>query len=660
MHCKSLKVRCQFSPGETRCNRCVAGNHECIARNRKKRKAAPTHDDLRARARQQDLQIESLLAKLDQLHMDAKVNKWVQQGKEIAKLKDSSVARPVEQVMCHYYASLIGPLDVDLSPNGPNFAKVPMILRTGIIDAEEVIDLFNLYFERINPFFSLLDGELHCPQKLIWRSPLLFTVVVACAARHYHRRPGLWALAMDIARDLAAEALIMGPVDVETVQSLLVLAVYPVPKKKWLEDKSWLFMGAAIRMAQEIGLDKPQTSTNIRENINRTRTWINTYCVDGSHATQFGKMPMIKYDDYVVRKNARTWYMSLDNSPYDICLCGYAELLHEMLKFRRTIGPVNSLADRFREGFDIISYCIDFDQKFAELIAFWTSRLDADPNVKICPVVRYRCHNLRMISSYLRLVILSVGFQYGLKQGISRNDYILQQSIAVARQCIQVVLELLYPSGLLSWAMEANFLYMAFSAGFLLNLLRPKLLPLLDSVQCREIIQQVKQLIDILGSDAVALDGRHSPALYSKFLDNLLEKYYTPALRERINSAESPSQHPEGDGQQPPQETFSWPDIPSHEPTPAPEDDHQMGGSGSTVVREQAGEAEMDFSLTHFVESALPPANPAPPESLWQTHDVPANSAGLYGVEAMQQWQYPFGYPVMFDLTAPQQHLQSY
>lgn len=154
---------------------------------------------------------------------------------------------------------------------------------------------------------------------------------------------------------------------VETVQSLLILAVYPVPKKKWIQDKSWLFMGAAIRlvgtfcssppfiliilarMAQEIGLDRPQTSADIRENLNRTRTWINAVCVDGSHATLFGKMPMIKFDDYLVRRNVRTWYMSHNNTPYDIALCAYAELLLDMLKFRNTIGPIDSLADKFRE-----------------------------------------------------------------------------------------------------------------------------------------------------------------------------------------------------------------------------------------------------------------------------------------------------------------------
>lgn len=52
---------------------------------------------------------------------------------------------------------------------------------------------------------------------------------------------------MDIARDAASETLITGPVTVETVQALLILAVYPVPRKKWADDKSWLFMGAALR-----------------------------------------------------------------------------------------------------------------------------------------------------------------------------------------------------------------------------------------------------------------------------------------------------------------------------------------------------------------------------------------------------------------------------
>ncbi|EKM55367.1 uncharacterized protein PHACADRAFT_95777, partial [Phanerochaete carnosa HHB-10118-sp] len=621
VHCKSLKVRCQFSPGETRCNRCIAGNHECVSRTRKKRKAAPTHDDLRARARQQDLQIQSLLAKFDELHTDAKVNKWAEQSRELEKRRGGEIADRARVYSTPRSSTYLPPL---------------------LFVSHRASRRRPLSSDSFQPFFSLLDGELHCPQRLIWRSPLLFTVICACAARHYNRQ-GLWALAMDIARDAAAEALIMEPVNVETVQSLLILAVYPVPKKNWLEDRSWLFMGAAIRMAQEIGLDKPQDSTDIRENLNRTRTWINACCVDGSHATQFGKMPMIKYDDYVVRTSARTWYMSLDGSPYDIGLCAYAELLLAMLKFRRTVGPMDTLPGRFREGFDVGAHCIQFDKEFTELVEFWNDRLAADPNVKIC---KY------MIASYLRLVILSVGFQYRLKQGLSREDYILNQ--ASAQHVIQIVLDSLYPSGLLSWAMEANFLYMAFCAGFLLNLFRPRLLPLLDASQCRDIVKLVKRLIVILGSNVVALDGRHSPALYSKFLRNLFEKYYTPALREQIDAVESPPQH-SGDEDQYYPETHSWPDVPSHEPASGPHPDSQFGGRGSPVVQEQAGDNEMDFSLSHFVSSALPLANTTEPGPIWEMHTGFASPAGMYAqysADVMQQWQYPFNHTAMLDMAS--------
>ena len=105
----------------------------------------------------------------------------------------------------------------------------------------------------------------------------------------------------------------------------------------------------ADRMAQEIGLDKPPTGPDIRENLNRVRTWLNTFCVDGSHATQFGKMPMVKFDDYIARKFPRTWYTSLDSAPYDIGLCAYAEVLVRMMEHRRSLGPPDVVSQRVKD-----------------------------------------------------------------------------------------------------------------------------------------------------------------------------------------------------------------------------------------------------------------------------------------------------------------------
>ena len=70
------------------------------------------------------------------------------------------------------------------------------------------------------------------------------------ASRYYDGRPELFDLAKDFARDAASRALIDGSKSVDVCQAYLLMAVYPVPKKKWVEDKTWLFMGAAIRLVE--------------------------------------------------------------------------------------------------------------------------------------------------------------------------------------------------------------------------------------------------------------------------------------------------------------------------------------------------------------------------------------------------------------------------
>ena len=63
---------------------------------------------------------------------------------------------------------------------------------------------------------------------------------------------------------------------------------------------------------------------------------MNCYCVDASHAIQFGKMPMLALDDYVAR-TSRDWYKSSSlNSPFDVHLCAYVSLILLMAEWRKT------------------------------------------------------------------------------------------------------------------------------------------------------------------------------------------------------------------------------------------------------------------------------------------------------------------------------------
>jgi transcriptional regulatory protein LEU3 len=129
--------------------------------------------------------------------------------------------------------------------------------------------------------------------------------------------------------------------------------------------------------------------------------------------------------------------------------------------------------------------------------------------------------------------------------------------------------------------------------------LRPKFLHLLNENEQDEIVRDVDRLIDVLRSKGVALDGRHTPALYSRFLSSLLDKHNSRIHRSLSDSPPHdhnihPAHH---EAHQPPQSyLYSWPDIVHPE----------VGPENAEIPASDFynhDEAEMDFSLSHFVRT---------------------------------------------------------
>ena len=77
--------------------------------------------------------------------------------------------------------------------------------------------------------------------------------VCAIASRHYAARPDLYNHAMKFARLAAGTALIGGQKSVEVVQAFLLLSLYPVPSRKWEDDRSWIYLGVSIRCVRRTG-----------------------------------------------------------------------------------------------------------------------------------------------------------------------------------------------------------------------------------------------------------------------------------------------------------------------------------------------------------------------------------------------------------------------
>lgn len=51
---------------------------------------------------------------------------------------------------------------------------------------------------------------------------------------------------MDMVGEAATGALEKGMKTIETCQAYLLLSLYPVPQKKWTDDRRWLMIGVAV------------------------------------------------------------------------------------------------------------------------------------------------------------------------------------------------------------------------------------------------------------------------------------------------------------------------------------------------------------------------------------------------------------------------------
>jgi hypothetical protein len=52
---------------------------------------------------------------------------------------------------------------------------------------------------------------------------------------------------MQYAQSAAGSYFVYGTKNVESVIAYILLSLYPIPSKRWEEERGWLFLGLAIR-----------------------------------------------------------------------------------------------------------------------------------------------------------------------------------------------------------------------------------------------------------------------------------------------------------------------------------------------------------------------------------------------------------------------------
>jgi hypothetical protein len=120
----------------------------------------------------------------------------------------------------------------------------------------------------------------------------------------------------------------------------------------------------------------------------------------------------------------------------------------------------------------------------------------------------------------------SFGFQQAYQRGIELGDHLFfSKCLDAAKSVIRNMVECLAPTGYMRYAPDGHFVFASFASAFLLKLLRPEFANLLSKNQENEIFDLIGRLIQTLSSPDIAIDDRHTPKLYARFLAGLLSRH---------------------------------------------------------------------------------------------------------------------------------------
>lgn len=253
----------------------------------------------------------------------------------------------------------------------------PELLAEGLITSEEALELFSIFFHHCSLHLFLLDPEWHTPTLVCSRSPFLFTCVCSVASKFYTKRPELYVLCLRKAIKSAFDVMSRGSKSPEIVQGFLLLTLYNQPAERYEEDRTWLFAGVAIRMAQDLNLHRkcpsPPGSTlseeEEREILNRERTWYICFCVDRTLSAQMGKPYSIR-EDWIIR-HASEWCKHKYSRPWDLGICALVDLLRVQTRqldflYSSTVTPSGLNLDM-----DYPAILPSFNEQLNETMQYW-------------------------------------------------------------------------------------------------------------------------------------------------------------------------------------------------------------------------------------------------------------------------------------------------
>ncbi|KAB5591031.1 Fungal specific transcription factor domain containing protein [Ceratobasidium theobromae] len=429
---------------------------------------------------------------------------------------------------------------------------VPEILTLGVVSDAEAEHLFRIFHERIDvslwrapsrltlqAVIAIIDPTIHTVAGVKARCPFLFTVVCAIASRYWVERPELYTVLMHHAKAAAATAITDGWKSLEVCQAYLLLSVYPQPARSWAEDRAWLYLGCAIRLAMDLNLYKLPTRSFVneaheREVLNRTRTWLicfNMYVhtlpfvahlagtahwppssavpppsprtISSATRANGGAAPSSTADSTSISATTHS-----SSAPSPATLASYTRTQRAAAASTSTeFGPITRAFDDEMDQF----------RQDAEH-AYSTA---PDPRHPTC---MYRLALMPLAVAYYRLVMYSFGLEHAHRSASEPGNMFLLRSIDTASEVLRITNEELPMHEYHRYSPDGHWMWSVFAAAFLIKLAKPR------TVQPPHLTMTESQREAALGIvwtfvatlECSAVDERHSPALYARFLRRVL------------------------------------------------------------------------------------------------------------------------------------------
>ncbi|KAG5361554.1 putative transcription factor SEF1 [Yarrowia sp. C11] len=178
------------------------------------------------------------------------------------------------------------------------------------LNNERVVRLHKRFVERYLPYLPIL--ETHSPEELYEQSKLLFWTVMVTACQS-DPNPQQYNQLWPHVKNLIIETCwLHTPRSTHVVQALLVLATWPLPNMKILDDWSYRLIGLAKNISLQLGLHRGEfVSEFSRSQVRmtdavkwRTRSWMAIFFLEQVWCSSLGLPPTTQADSLI--NNAAT------------------------------------------------------------------------------------------------------------------------------------------------------------------------------------------------------------------------------------------------------------------------------------------------------------------------------------------------------------------